>query len=109
MIPDPDRTADLFAELLELDPEARLERIEGERTRDPDFAAELEGLLRAHRNSEAFLGSLATGEAFELLGEELGEELEAGSEDESDTGRRVGPYRLGRILGRGGMGVVHLA
>jgi serine/threonine protein kinase len=55
-------------------------------------------LLAAFRNeSSGFTGLIATAAAH------------ATESDDGWTGRRVGPYRIVRPLGRGGMGAVHLA
>src|SRR5690606_29160054 len=61
---------------------------------------ELERLLAAHTASEGFLDSLDAVKASALL--------EAAPADEAAPSS-IGPYRLVRRLGGGGMGIVHLA
>ncbi len=94
-----DRVAKLFAAALELPEDARDGFLAAECGGDAVLRGELESLLVAHRGSGSFLAGLDTGRAAELID----------SADETMEERRVGPYRLLRELGRGGMGVVHLA
>ncbi len=94
-----DRVADLFAAALDL-PESRRDAfLEGACAGDAVLRAELESLFAAHDRSGGFLDVLDPGRTAALID----------STDETMEGRRVGPYRLLRELGRGGMGVVYLA
>ena len=88
-----------------------LERPSGERSAfldeecagDPALKSEVEALLRAHERLESgsgsgFLDTMDTERAAELL-----------RAQDALEGRRIGPYRVRRRIGRGGMGEVLLA
>jgi len=88
----------LFAEALEQPDGTRRAWLEAQRAAvDPTALNEAQALLEADRH---------TGDLFEnLVAREL-QDWAAGGDDE---GRRLGPYRLLREIGRGGMSVVYLA
>ena len=69
---------------------------------DASLRAEVETLLAADRDAAAFLDRPAADLAPELLA--TPDDAEPGLE-----GRRVGPWRIVREVGRGGMGTVYLA
>jgi len=87
------RVERLFSAVLERPEVEREAMLAGE---DADLIADVERLLAADAGAGRFLEeAVACGAAAVLQGDE--------------TGLRLGPYRLVRELGRGGMGVVYLA
>ena len=80
------RIGDLFDRALAEPPGAREAAVRAS-SDPPDLQDEVLALLRAHETSEGFL------EPASLL----------------ESGDQVGPYRIIRMIGRGGMGVVYLA
>ncbi len=86
---DWNRLKDLFEQALRVEPTVRDSFLRAQ-TEDPDVLAELRSLLIVYEKSPEFLEGAAP---------EIGE-LQA------FAGRRIGPWRLIREVGRGGMGVV---
>ena len=85
---------------LERGPDTRLEFLEQACLGDSELLNEVQTLLKAHEQTDGLLDRFlrSTGEA--PSGFLLPLKLE---------GRRLGPYQIGRELGRGGMGVVFFA
>src|SRR5262249_17260105 len=90
----------LFHEALELEKEARaayLAKVCGD---DERLREEAERLLAAHEREGDFIDSPIFAETRGLTADDL---------NQSPVGRRIGPYQVISLLGRGGMGEVFLA
>src|SRR5271163_5025184 len=85
----------LFHELVDLPPVAR-QRIMADRKIAPELRAELESLLSFDSTDVRRLTACVSGTAEEILDSVAGRDVDCG------------PYRLVRLLGRGGMGAVYL-
>ncbi len=95
------RIKDLFAEALALPPAARSTFLDSACDDDAQ-RQEVAALLAAHEEAEE-------AHALESPFQHQGESTATESLEQTVEGQRVGPYRLVRQLGRGGMGTVYLA
>ena len=92
------RCEELFHATLVLPEEERGAFLEQHCGDDPLLRADVERLLAAHARAGDFISSPA------IAGAGIGN-----GPEESWVGRLVGPYRVVREIGRGGMGAVYLA
>src|SRR5499426_110477 len=90
----------LFHEALELEQEARAAHLAKVCGDDRLLREEAERLLAAHEREGSFIDSPIFAETTGLTADDL---------NQSPVGRRIGPYQVISLLGRGGMGEVFLA
>jgi len=90
----------MFHEAAELQGEARVTFLAKACGDDEQLRGEVERLLAAHEREGSFIDSPIFGEAEWLTNDDR---------NESPVGRRIGPYQIISLLGRGGMGEVFLA
>jgi serine/threonine-protein kinase len=96
-----DRVKALFHECQELDASARGAWLDAQCADDPALRAEVEGLLRAQANPARIFARDSSALLETLLDDDV--------KPEDFAGRRIGSYRVLRLLGEGGMGQVFLA
>lgn len=89
----------IFHEALERDAATRETYIQQATAGDPELLREVQTLLASHDRAGEFLDRPAWAVEPEL----------AFGEEQSLTGRQIGPYRILEEVGRGGMGVVYAA
>jgi serine/threonine protein kinase len=95
------RVKEIFQGALDLPPGDRKAYVRSAAGGDDDLRREVESLLESADSSEDFLSQVAADYVpSDLFDEEA---------PDANIGRRIGPYRIEREIGSGGMGAVYLA
>jgi serine/threonine-protein kinase len=103
MVPEPGLRASLkeaFGQAIELPASERAAFLEALSREQPQLAAEVRSLIASHEEAGEFLDAAVAAERDAILEE---------ADEERWIGRRIGAYRVLRLLGAGGMGAVYLA
>src|SRR5947208_1301347 len=94
------RIDELFSAAIQLQGAEREAFISQSCNGDELLRSELESLIRAHDASFDFMDSAMFNDAVDLIAED---------EEQADVPEQIGPYKIDKQIGRGGMGAVYLA
>ncbi|HSM59138.1 MAG TPA: serine/threonine-protein kinase, partial [Longimicrobiales bacterium] len=100
------RIEQILDEAFELEPDERAPFVDRACAGEPELRAEVRALVAADRSAGAFLEPPITPGVAVLVG---GGGNDPGAPESASAGERIGPYRVVRELGHGGMGAVYLA
>src|ERR1700694_2411444 len=91
------RVNEILEQACERNPGERSAFLDQACSHDPELRSQVEGLLSSDEN----IGEFLAGPAMDVAGSDPGEDS-----GESFSSRRIGPYRILREIGHGGMGTV---